>query len=730
MVQYCTLSQSLSHHRNGVNHHPTKVHQTDQQESTSADHQHSQTTMVVAATTTTKGAPTPAEEIERQHGEALKLLEQGLEPSVPRHRSEIPLEFKKGPSNQQQIGTTAVRPDSDEPAPEGEEATTAVPSIPVWSLRGQIDERSRQQLQDLFREGYNVAVESDPEPSVEKKKINKQKRYTADDVQSRANLWDEANAAVHNVRIVRPSHDAWGIKKVVLIFSDDFLLSTYEMPWWHSRSDIREAVQPILDVLEITPAQVVRLLLASLPPGVTIPVHHDTGEWVKVTHRIHVPILVTNPSRVLFRAGVTDNELERIDCSPGLVWELNNQCRHAVSNADTHHRVHLILDYVNREGSEPLSSSLSSPPTAYPRLRLSPGEVVFQTRRSVSRLVDKGRRPTPSYLILGAQKAGTTSLYEYLNQHPLVVRARRRETHCFDWRWNESLSSVHDQREWCRKFYLSTELERHPSLLTGDSTPSYLLDSRRVIPRLQRVFNWPLRFLVLLRDPVKRAESQYVMVTSPDGTPEQLKARGMEWRSKSLREVVADEVATMQRCGLIPYFDVISGKVDEAAFAAFAGSSEEDVAWDQYMSQIPLHTGSHGLLGRGLYALNVRPWMRAFPREQFLVLNLDDVACPDRLETNVLPRVWEHLGIPPISLKDAAPHNQRLRQNQSSSLWPDDLREYVRRFFAPHNRRLEAELGVEWRDVWSGDVGTDSSAESSTTTSGSSASTSPSPESD
>jgi len=102
------------------------------------------------------------------------------------------------------------------------------------------------------------------------------------------------------VSITRPSHDSWGIKKIIFLFCDDFCSRIYELPWWHSRPDFRTAIDPILQVLGIREPkrQLVRLLLASLPPGVTIPVHHDTGEWVRQTHRVHVPILVQRPDQV------------------------------------------------------------------------------------------------------------------------------------------------------------------------------------------------------------------------------------------------------------------------------------------------------------------------------------------------------------------------------------------------------------------------------------------------
>ncbi|CAN0366977.1 unnamed protein product, partial [Ectocarpus sp. 13 AM-2016] len=58
-----------------------------------------------------------------------------------------------------------------------------------------------------------------------------------------------------------------------------------------------QALQPVLDVLGIPEEKMVRCLLASMPPGCVIPVHHDTGHWVKHTHRVHVAV-VTDVSEV------------------------------------------------------------------------------------------------------------------------------------------------------------------------------------------------------------------------------------------------------------------------------------------------------------------------------------------------------------------------------------------------------------------------------------------------
>lgn len=590
---------------------------------------------------------TPAELIQQQHEEACSLLVHL--PCAERHdHGEIPLHVKR--HREQSVNSDCNN------------------HVPCWSSRGQINVKP---LQQIIQEGYNQNYSS----------WNRKKDGDATD--HTGNLWHPQTAAQQNVSVCRPSHDQWGIGKIVFIFCDDFLQNCYHFPFWHLRADVREAVQPIFDVLQIQPSQCVRLLLASLPPQTTIPLHQDSGEWVHQTHRVHVPILVPAPDQVLFRCGPDDSNLQRIDCQEGHVFEINNSQRHAVTNgSEDQYRVHLILDYTDV-------------PYKLPPVILEPGEVLYQTRRSLNRVCDQGSRPTPSFLILGAQKAGTTSLYQYLIQHDLVIPAKRRETHCLDWRWNPQLNTPKEQREWCHKFYHTEELYKHAACLTGDSTPSYLLDSRRVIPRLRTVFDWPMRFFVLVREPVARAESHFAMVTSPVGTEAQLKTRGTEWRNKTFWQVVQEDLSHMKACGLLPHWNVEQGEFDANVWNEFSGSAAEDAAWSLYLEKhVPLHTGSYGLLARGMYELQLRPWLRTFPVEQFLVLVLErDLADTESL-LNTMERAWAHLGIPSITLEDTTAKNTRdygsfLEDEKKEDEVVARRKEYLQKFFRPYNEKLE-----------------------------------------
>lgn len=103
--------------------------------------------------------------------------------------------------------------------------------------------------------------------------------------------------------------------------------------------------------------------------------------------------------------------------------------------------------------------------------------------------------PLPTFLILGAQKCGTTSLTAMLRRHPEIRMSRPKELHYFD-------RQRHDLAWYASQF----QPEPHHTAW-GEATPSYIfLDSarRRVARDLPDA-----RFIVMLRDPAKRAHSHF-----------------------------------------------------------------------------------------------------------------------------------------------------------------------------------------------------------------------------
>src|SRR5919108_6081357 len=79
------------------------------------------------------------------------------------------------------------------------------------------------------------------------------------------------------------------------------------------------------------------------------------------------------------------------------------------------------------------------------------------------RTLDAGRRSLPDFVILGAQRAGSTTLYRALIAHPQVRRALLKEVHFFDLNYHRGL-----------RWYRAHFPYRSPGRITGEASPYYL----------------------------------------------------------------------------------------------------------------------------------------------------------------------------------------------------------------------------------------------------------------
>ena len=108
---------------------------------------------------------------------------------------------------------------------------------------------------------------------------------------------------------------------------------------------------------------------------------------------------------------------------------------------------------------------------------------------------------TPNFFIIGAAKAGTTTLYDLIIQHPDIFLSSIKEPQFF---CSEKLFSMGFEH------YIDTHFKNSEGFSArGEATPHYLFYEKaarrisEIIPKSNQ------RFIVLLRDPVKRAYSHY-----------------------------------------------------------------------------------------------------------------------------------------------------------------------------------------------------------------------------
>lgn len=187
-------------------------------------------------------------------------------------------------------------------------------------------------------------------------------------------------------------------------------------------------------------------------------------------------------------------------------------------------------------------------------------------------------------LIIGAQKAGTTSLYRYMSQHPEIVFSRVKEVTYFV---DEDLYAKGPT-------YFDSFLPRADPDTKIVSGYVHMLACPSA-PERVRGYNPDMKFIVLLRDPIHRAWSAYQY------------ARQMGWES-----------------------------ADVDFSAAFGAESQRLTSRN---SRIRYDT-VYGY--NGLYCKHLNHWMEIFPADQFLILRSEDL----RTNTSAcLESVWKFLGV-------------------------------------------------------------------------------------
>ena len=251
----------------------------------------------------------------------------------------------------------------------------------------------------------------------------------------------------------------------------------------------------------------------------------------------------------------------------------------------------------------------------------------------------------PDFLILGAQRGGTTSLFRYLEQHPDVLASTRKELHYFDYQFGRG-------PRWYRgHFPLASRRAAHlrrgrTVLLTGEASPYYLACPQA--PRRAATTVPGARLVALLRHPVDRAWSHYRMA---------------RWQG---RETLSFEEAI------------------DAEPQRLAGEYEKLRTDDTYYSAA-YHQQSY--LTRGLYLRQIQDWLRHYPREQLLLLLSEDFY---RDPAAVYIRLCRFLG-----LSDWRPPEFKKFNEQSNNPLPPPLRARLQDHFRAPNAALADFLGTD-----------------------------------
>ena len=247
----------------------------------------------------------------------------------------------------------------------------------------------------------------------------------------------------------------------------------------------------------------------------------------------------------------------------------------------------------------------------------------------------------PDFLIIGAQKSGTNSLYDLLSQHPGVERAITKELNYFNLHFEKGI-------EWYRSQLPLPRRNEEQKLITGEATPDYLFypDAARraaqVVPQA--------RLIVLLRNPVDRAYSHY-------------------------------------------HHQIRKGR-EPLGFEAAIEAEEERLRGERDKMQDDEHSKSFNYrhfsyLSRGVYVDQLLRWSEFYGQEQMLVLKSEDFF---ERAPEILKLILDFL-----HLSDWKPETWKIR---NKGYYEQEINPATRRqleeYFEPHNRRLYEYLGVDF----------------------------------
>ncbi|MCW5519952.1 sulfotransferase [Aureitalea sp. L0-47] len=211
------------------------------------------------------------------------------------------------------------------------------------------------------------------------------------------------------------------------------------------------------------------------------------------------------------------------------------------------------------------------------------------------------------FFVIGVARGGTTSLYNYLQQHPKIFLPRVKECNYFsevDSVDKEAYETPDPGREYHMKIigdkivYRSLFDSAKPGQLMGEVSPSYLWDKRTA----QRIhsYNPNAKILVSLRNPANRAHSHYLM-------------------------------------------NYQTGHDKSITFEHALEAPKKEI-WG----------GGNMYLEMGLYYDQLKPYFDRFPSENIKVLISEDWT---RRNGDALPEIFDFLGLEEITFEDNTNHN-------------------------------------------------------------------------
>lgn len=252
------------------------------------------------------------------------------------------------------------------------------------------------------------------------------------------------------------------------------------------------------------------------------------------------------------------------------------------------------------------------------------------------RMLSANKREFPSFICIGAMKAGTSSLAAWLFQHPNIQRPirTRKEINYFDIHYQKGL-------KWYQACF-PTAKSLHEGKITGDISPGYLFHPNAA-KRISEILP-DAKIIVLLRNPVNRAISHYF--------------HEIRHKNEDLDILKAFET---EESRIAPELDYLQNHPD------YSSPNLRRFSYKQ----------------RGHYSDQIQRFFQYFPKKNFLIIKSEDLF--QNPEGNI-KEVYKFLNVDfnyiPL---DVIPRNV----NKYPDEVPNEVITYLKNYFSQHNSNLD-----------------------------------------
>ena len=255
-------------------------------------------------------------------------------------------------------------------------------------------------------------------------------------------------------------------------------------------------------------------------------------------------------------------------------------------------------------------------------------------------------RVLPDFLVIGAKRCGTTSLFYHLPEHPCISKSPHDNMGFFN-------DNFHLGVNWYKSFF-PTIFTRNKiksefgNFLAFDVTTTYMEEESTANNVYQTKPN--MKIIVILRNPVDRAYSQYRL---------------------NLRE--------------------------KAEKRSFEDAMEENMnelnkeSHERYEIKPKFSAEENNYLKKGLYAQQLRHWLNIFPMESMLILSMEEFESNQQAIYN---KIFEFLNISQFEVKNTEKMekgNYPQMKSETRSLLLDYFRSHNNELFKLINKKFEWE---------------------------------------